>query len=85
MTPTVDMRDTDDEILDETPDGRAARAMEIALQAQAKRPKSPPDWVLAIQPKNPPTDGTNGMHRILGILQTPETDEEIIALLEELS
>ena len=74
-----------DELLQGVPEKDAARAREIALRAYANRLKKPAAWALAIQPENPPTDGTNGMHRIVGIMQTPETDEELTALLEELS
>ena len=81
----INARESDEEPLYETPEGRMARAMKMALAFQAKRTYEPAEWALAVQPKNPPTDGTNGMHRIVGILQTPETDEELTALLQELS
>ena len=87
--PETPVRDLIEERLDALlkgiPKEDAARAREIALRAYANRLKEPAAWALAIQPKNPPTDGTNGMHRIVGIMQTPETDEELTALLEELS
>lgn len=42
-----------------------------------------PDWVAEIQPKNAAIDGTNGMHRVFGTLETPETEEELTRLLLE--
>ena len=43
----------------------------------------PPAWLAESQPRNPATDGTNGLHRIVGILEILETDAELIELLEE--
>ena len=34
---------------------------------------------------NPPTDGTNGMHRVFGHWPGDETDEQVAAALEKLS
>jgi len=48
------------------------------------RPAGPPDWVVALQPENPPTDGTNGFHRLVGTWPGDETDEEIDAALQHL-
>ncbi len=44
------------------------------------RPTSPPDWVLALKPRNPATDGTNGLHRVIGQWPGDETEEELLAL-----
>lgn len=57
----------------------------LAAEARRTRPTEPPAWVRALKPRNPPTDGTNGMHRVIGALDIPGTDEEIAAILEELS
>ena len=46
-------------------------------------PAEPSDWVKALRPETPPTDGTNGMHRVYGALETPEEDSEIALLLQE--
>jgi len=77
---------TDLDALEEmTEDERRERARQIAEEARRTRPTEPPAWLADIQPANPPTDGTNGLHRIFGVMPTPETDAEIAALLEELS
>lgn len=44
---------------------------------------APPRWLDEIQPRNPASDGTNGLHRIVGILETPEQDRELTQLLQE--
>jgi len=49
------------------------------------RPDTPPAWLTQIEPENPPTDGTNGLHCIVGQWPGDETDEEIEAALERLS
>ena len=46
-------------------------------------PSEPPDWVTALRPETPPTDGTNGMHRVYGALETPEEDNVMALLLQE--
>ena len=38
-----------------------------------------------LRPANPPTDGTNGMHRVFGHWPGDETDEQVAAALEKLS
>ena len=48
-------------------------------------PDAAPEWLTKIEPENPPTDGTNGMHRLVGQWPGDETDEEIEAALERLS
>ena len=44
------------------------------------RPTTTPDWVLALKPRNPATDGTNGLHRVIGKWPGDETEEELLAL-----
>ena len=44
---------------------------------------APPEWLKEIQPRNPSKDGTNGLHRIIGVLETPEDDRELTQLLQE--
>lgn len=46
-------------------------------------PSKQPDWLTALKPENPPTDATNGMHRVFGALEVPEEDEELTLLLQE--
>jgi hypothetical protein len=48
------------------------------------RPTSPPAWVAAIQPLNPPTDGTNGLHRLVGSWPGDEPDEVVEEALRRL-
>ncbi len=38
-----------------------------------------------LRPANPPTDGTNGMHRVFGHWPGDETDEQVADALEKLS
>jgi len=66
------------ELLKYTPDTKV-----IAGRLVYTPPAEPPDWVKALQPTNPPTDGTNGIHRVYGALETPEDDNEIALLLQE--
>jgi hypothetical protein len=77
---------TDLDTLEEmTEDERRERARQIAEEARRTRPTEPPAWIADIQPANPPSDGTNGLHRIVGRWPGDETAEEIDALLEHLS
>ena len=55
-----------------------------AEQPRYQRP-APPGWLEATAPENPPTDGTNGLHRLVGRWPGKESDEEIAAALERLS
>lgn len=66
------------ELLKYTPDTKAIAGRLVYIP-----PAEPPDWVKALRPDTPPTDGTNGMHRVYGALVTPEDDSEIALLLQE--
>ncbi len=57
----------------------------VEEQLLALRPTRRPDWVNALQPLDPPTDGTNGLHRLVGMWPGDETDEEIERLLKEMN
>jgi len=71
------------------PDGLAF-AVAVLSDALSGPPSSPvyvrpepPSWLEKIQPRLPATDGTNGVHRAFGILEIPESDTELIRLLQE--
>ena len=61
------------------------RARLLAEEAVRTRPTQPPAWLADIQPLNPPTDSTNGMHRVIGAWPGDETDDEIREALAEIS
>jgi hypothetical protein len=54
-----------------------------ALVARLKARPEPPAWLEKIQPRLPATDGTNGVHRAFGVLEVPESHEELIRLLQD--
>jgi hypothetical protein len=58
---------------------------QMIRDAERTRPTAPPAWLNEIQSENPPTDGTNGLHRVVGKWPGNETDEEIRIALERLS
>ena len=37
-------------------------------------------FLATVKPRNPPTDGTNGMHRVFGAWPGDETEEELLRL-----
>ena len=43
-------------------------------------PAAPPEWVRALTPRDPSTDGTNGLHRAVGQWPGDETEEELLVL-----
>ena len=89
MSVTLDLPDELVARLKARPDGLefAVAALTEALIQAEKNPiyvrPEPPAWLEKIQPSLPATDGTNGVHRAFGILETPESDEELIRLLQE--
>ena len=72
------------------PERFAAELVEDALREGAPavttyvRPTTPPAWLADLKPANPPTDGTNGMHRVFGKWPGDETEEELLALERQL-
>jgi hypothetical protein len=75
--------------LDELPSGPRTRALsEVAATARVRLQRdrlNPPEWLLAVQPGTPPTDGTNGLNRLLGTWPGDESDEEIAEALRQVS
>ena len=64
---------------------RFATVARLTREAELTQPVGPPAWLADIKPRNPPTDGTNGLHRVIGAWPGDETDEEIQEMLERLS
>lgn len=64
----------------------ALAALRHDLEATTEKPRyvrpEPPAWLAKIQPRNPANDGTNGLHRIVGALEIPESDAELVQLLQ---
>jgi len=50
----------------ETPEGLVNRILAEALGPVFVRPTEPPAWLEQVQPRTPPTDGTNGLNRWVG-------------------
>ena len=48
------------------------------------RPLKTSDWVRALKPACPATDGTNGLHRIVGKWPGDETEEELLSMEREI-
>jgi hypothetical protein len=53
------------------------------LENEPSEPIYTPAWLEKIQPRLPATDGTNGVHRAFGVLEVPESHEELIRLLQD--
>ncbi|WP_309706700.1 hypothetical protein [Armatimonas sp.] len=89
MSVTLDLPDELVAKLKARPDGLAfaVAVLSDALEEESHEPiytrPEPPAWLEKIQPRLPATDGTNGVHRAFGILKTPESDEELIQLLQD--
>lgn len=89
MSVTLDLPDELVAKLKALPDGLAfaVAVLSDALGGELLEPvyirPQPPTWLEQIQPRLPATDGTNGVHRAFGILETPESDEELIQLLQD--
>ena len=47
-------------------------------------PTAPPEWVRTLAPRNPPTDGTNGLHRAVGKWPGDETETELLLLEKQM-
>lgn len=54
-------------------------AMKITEPTGFVPPVRLPAWVAELKPQNPPTDGTNGLHRAIGAWPGDETEEELLA------
>lgn len=86
---TLDLPDELVAKLKARPDGLAF-AVAVLSRALAEdtphyeRPE-PPEWLERIQPRLPADDGTNGVHRAFGVLEVPESDEDLVRLLQEAS
>lgn len=52
---------------------------------QALRDRQPPRSLADLQPRIPPPTGSNGLDQVLGQWPGDETDEEIQAVLDEIS
>jgi hypothetical protein len=89
MSVTLDLPDELVAKLKAHPNGLAfATAVLTNALEQAQAPPryvrpEPPAWLDKIQPRLPASDGTNGVHRAFGILEIPESDEELAQLLQE--
>lgn len=87
MSVTLDLPDELVARLKARPDGLEFAVLTEALIQVEKNPiyvrPEPPAWLEKIQPSLPATDGTNGVHQAFGILETPESDEELIRLLQD--
>lgn len=64
---------------------RFATVARLTREAELNQPSGPPAWLADIKPRNPSTDGTNGLHRITGVWTGDDTDKEIREMLEQLS
>lgn len=89
MSVTLDLPDELVAKLKARPDGLAfaVAVLSDALEHEQETPvyvrPEPPAWLDKIQPRLPASDGTNGVHRAFGILEIPESDEELAQILQE--